>query len=81
MRKQASDPGWNARSFSPVNSEFFANPRCPLSTSSAAPAPDPAAVSRGKCSENSSTATGEEATLPMGLPTSSDDKVKDAAAN
>ena len=65
----------------PLIPEFFANPHCPLSTTSAAPAPDPAAVSRGKRPENSPTATGEEATLLMGLPTSSDGEVKDAAAN
>ena len=47
--------------------EFFANPRCPPSTSSVAPAPDPAAVSREERLENSSIVAGEEATLPMGL--------------
>ena len=55
----------------PLTIEFFANPRCPPSTSSAAPAPDPAAVSREERSENGPTATGEEAILPMGLPASS----------
>ena len=65
----------------PLTLEFFANLRCPLSTSSAAPAPDPTIVSRQERPENSPTATGEEATLPMGLPASSDGGVKDAAAN
>ena len=61
--------------------EFFANPRCPPSTSSAAPAPDPAAVIREERLENSSTTAGEEETLLMGLPASSDNGVKDAATN
>ena len=65
----------------PLTPEFFANPRCPPSTSSAAPAPDPAAVSRDECLGNSPTAAGEEETLPMDLPTSSDGGVKDVVAN
>ena len=65
----------------PLTPEFFANPRCPPSTSSAVPAPDPAAVSKEERSENSPTAAGEEATLPMGLPASSDGGVKDVATN
>ena len=58
--------------------EFFANPRCPPSISSVAPAPDHAAVSKEECPENSPTVAREEATLPMGLPASSDSGVKDA---
>ena len=65
----------------PLTPEFFANPRCPPSTSSAAPAPDPVAVSREERPGNSPTAVEEEATLPMDLPVSSDGGVKDAAAN
>ena len=65
----------------PLTPEFFANHRCPQSTSSAAPAPDPAAVSREECPGNSPTTAGEETTLPMDLPASSDDGVKDATAN
>ena len=65
----------------PLTPEFFANPRCPPSTSSAAPIPDPAAVSREERQENSSTIVGEEVTLLMGLLASSDGGVKDAAAN
>ena len=65
----------------PLTPEFFANPRCLPSTSSAAPAPDPIAVGREECPGNSPTVTGEEATLPMDPPASSDGEVKDAAAN
>ena len=65
----------------PLTPEFFANPYCPPRTSSVAPAPDPATVSREERPENSPTAVGEEATLPMGLLASSDGGVKDAAAN
>ena len=65
----------------PLTPEFFANLRCPPSTSSVVPAPDPAAVSREEHSENGPTASGEEATLPMDLPALSDDRIKDAAAN
>ena len=61
--------------------EFFSNPRCPPSTSFAAPASDPTAVSREERPENSSTAAREEATLPMGLPALSNGGVKDAATN
>ena len=61
--------------------EFFANPQCPPSTSSATPAPDLAAVSREESPKNSPTAAGEEETLPMGLPASSDGEVKDAVTN
>ena len=65
----------------PLTPEFFVNPRCPLSISSATPALDPVVVGREECPGNSLTAAGEEATLPIDLPTSSDGKVKDAAAN
>ena len=61
--------------------EFFSNPCCPLSTSSAAPAPDRATVGREECPGNSLTAFEEEATLPMDLSASSDGEVKDVAAN
>ena len=56
----------------PLTPKFFTNPRWSPSISSAAPAPDPAAVSKDECPENSLTTVGEEATLPMGLPASSD---------
>ena len=59
----------------PLTPEFFANPRCPPSTSSAALAPDPAVVSRKERPGNSPTAVGEEATLSMDLPASSDSGV------
>ena len=65
----------------PLTPEFFANPRCPPSASSAAPAPDPATVSREERSESSPTAAGEEETLPMGLLAPLDGGVKDAATN
>ena len=51
-----------------LTSKFFANPRCPVGTSAAAPALDLVAVSREDLSENSPTAAGEETTLPMDLP-------------
>ena len=65
----------------PLTPEFFANPHCPPSTSSAVPTPDPATVIGEERPENSSTAAGEEETLPMGLSAPSDGGVKDAATN
>ena len=65
----------------PLTPEFFSNPHCPLSTSFAVLAQNPAAVSREERPENSPTAVGEEATLPMGLSASSDGEVKVAVAN
>ena len=64
-----------------LNPEFFANPRCPPSISSAALVLDPAAVSKEECPENSPTAAGEEAILSMGPPASSDGRVEDAIVN
>ena len=61
----------------PLTPEFFANPRCPPSTSSAAPAPDLASVGREECPENSQTIAEKEMTLPMDLPASADGGVKD----
>ena len=65
----------------PLTPEFFANPCFPPSTSSTAPASDPAAVGREECLGNSPTAAGEGATLLMDLPASSDGAIKDAAGN
>ena len=65
----------------PLTPEFFANPRCPPSISSAAPASDPAAVSKEQCPKNNPTTAGEEATLLMGPPASSDGGVEDAIVN
>ena len=65
----------------PLTPEFFANPCCLPSTSSVAPVPDPAAVSREDRPGNSPIAVGEEATLLMDFPASSNGGVKDAAAN
>ena len=59
----------------PLTPEFFFNPRCPLSVLSAAPTLDPTAVNKEECSENSPTAAGEEAILPIGPPASSNDGV------
>ena len=61
--------------------EFFANPRCPPSILSAAPVLDLAAVSKEECPENSPTAAGEEAILPLGPPASSNGGVEDAIVN
>ena len=61
--------------------EFFANPRCPPSISSAAPVLDPAVVNKEECPENSPTAAEEEAILLMGPPASSDGGVEDAIVN
>ena len=52
----------------PLTPEFFANPRCPLGTSTAAPTLGPVAVSREGRSKNSPAAVGEETTLSMDLP-------------
>ena len=57
----------------PLTPEFFANPRCPSSVSSA--------VSREDRSESSPTAAGEEAILPIGPSALSDDGVDDVIAN
>ena len=65
----------------PLTPEFFANPRCPLSISLASLAPDLAAVSKEQYPKNSSTAAGEEATLPMGPSASLDDEVEDVIVN
>ena len=52
----------------PLTLEFFANPRCPPSTSATAPTLDLVAFSREDHSENSTAAAGEKTTLPMDLP-------------
>ena len=65
----------------PLTPEFFANPCCPPSISSTAPALVPAAVSKEKCPDNSPTAGGEETILSIGSPTSSDGGVEDAIVN
>ena len=48
----------------PLTAEFFTNPRCPPSASTAASTLDPVAVSGEDRSENSPSAAGEEAVLP-----------------
>ena len=65
----------------PLTPKFFANPRCSPSISSAAPAPDPVAVSKEQCPKNIPTVVGVEATLPIGPLASSDGGVEDAIAN
>ena len=52
----------------PLTLEFFVNPCCPLSTSSAALASGLAVVSRQVRPEDNPTAAGEDATLLMDLP-------------
>ena len=49
----------------PLTMYFFANPRCPPSTSVAAFVSDPIAVNGEDCSENSPAAVEDEAALPM----------------
>ena len=65
----------------PLTLEFFANPHCPPSISSVAPALDPAAVSKEECPKNSPTVAREEAILLMGPPALSDGGVEDAIVN
>ena len=65
----------------PLTPEFFANPRCPPIILSTAPALDPTAINKEQCPKNSPTAVGEEATLPMGPPASSDGGVEDVIVN
>ena len=65
----------------PLTLEFFANPRCPPSVSSAAPTLDPVAVSRKDRSESSPIVVGEEAILPIGPLALSDGGVDDVIAN
>ena len=65
----------------PLTSEFFANPRCPPSYSSAAPALDPIVGSKEEHLEISPTAAGEEGNLPIGPPTLSDGGIEDVITN
>ena len=81
MWEQASDPRWMLDPSVPLTPEFFANPCCPPSTSSTAPASNVATVSKEERPENSPTTAGEEETLPIGLPASSDSGVKDVATS
>ena len=65
----------------PLTLEFFTNPRCPLSISSAAPALDPAVGSEEEHPETSPTVAGEEANLPIGPSASSGDGIENAIAD
>ena len=62
----------------PLTSEFFANPRCPPSISSAAPALDPAIGSEKEHLETSPIAAGEEVNLSIGSPVSSGGGIENA---
>ena len=48
----------------PVTAEFFANPRCPPSTSAAAPAPDAVVAIEEDCSTISPSTAGEGVVRP-----------------
>ena len=62
----------------PLTLEFFANPRCPPSISSATPALDPAVGSEEEHPKTSLTAAGEEANLPIDPPASSGNGIENA---
>ena len=64
----------------PLTSEFFANPRCPPSVLSTAPALDIAVGGEDEHPESSPTAVGEEAVLLIDPPAMSDGGVEDAVA-
>ena len=64
----------------PLTSEFFSNPRCPPSVSSADPALDTAVGGEDEHPESSPTAVGEEAVFQIDPPAMSDGGVKDAVA-
>ena len=64
----------------PLTPEFFANPRCPSSISSAAPALDTVVGGEDEHPESSPTAVGEEAVLPIYPPSMSNGGVEDAVA-
>ena len=61
--------------------EFFANPPCPPSISSTAPALDPAVGSKEEHPKISPISAGEEANHSIGPPASSEGGIKDAIAN
>ena len=62
----------------PFTQDFFANPRCPPSISSATPALDPIVGNEEEHPETSPTAVGEEANLPIGPPASSGGGIENA---
>ena len=62
----------------PLTLEFFANPCCPPSVSSAAPALDIVIGGENKLPESIQTVFGEEEVLPIDPPAMSDDGVEDA---
>ena len=65
----------------PLTPEFFANPLCPPSISSAAPAVDPVVGNKEEHPGISPTSAREEANLPIGPPASFDGGIEDAIAN
>ena len=62
----------------PLTPEFFANPHCPLSISSAVPALDTAVSGEDEHPGSSLIAVREEAVIPIDPPAMSDGEVKDA---
>ena len=64
----------------PLTPEFFANPRCPPSISSAAPALDLTVDSEEEHPKTSPTAVGEEANLPIGPQASSGGGIENVIA-
>ena len=65
----------------PFTSEFFSNPRCPISVSSTAPALDTIVGGEDEHSRSSPTAVGEEVVLSIDPPAMSDGGVEDIASN
>ena len=64
----------------PLTPEFFANPRCPPSVSSAAPVLDTTVSGEDEHPESSPIVVVEEAILPVDPLAMSDDGVEDAVA-
>ena len=64
----------------PLTPEFFANPRCPPSVSSATPALDTAVGGEDEHPESSPIFVGEEAVLPIDPPAMCDGGVEDVVA-
>ena len=65
----------------PLTLKFFANPRCPPSISSAAPALNPVVGSEEEHLETSPTTVREEANLPISPPASSGGGIENAIAD
>ena len=65
----------------PLTPEFFANPRCPPTISSAAPTLDSAVCSEEEHPETSPTVAGEEVNFPIGPSVSSGLGIENAIAD